>query len=257
MPSMKVFSMVLSVLIVGSLYSQAVAQVADETPSQPIHGPITTLRETISTKKSNPSDLPPSSLSPKVSAETPPFRRQFGLGVTGIFAQGVLYTFAKDPWSYYHGGVQGDFLFQVHPRVTLELSGGVIFSDAVNQKGERLTESPVSLGLRVYVKNFSHYKKCFDWTPYVAFAPQLNILWNGTPTSDYVKTGGISFSTSPSSLYLGANLGVGVEFRIYEHFSLNADLRGFGQGPLDSAGTGVTLASRYGLRFALGIAGYF
>ncbi len=207
--------------------------------------------------QASPSPKKDSSVSPlkKPPAFSQTFHRQFGIGLTGVFGSGVFYPFQEGTWSYYHGGIQLDILGRLHPRLTLEVSPGVLISNARDLDDHLLVEFVSSVGLRIYLLSLPPQPEKVVFMPYVVAGFQLNALFGADPVPDF--SGQYSYYTIPPSLYLGAFLGLGTEVRLKEHLALQIDIRGFAQGALDVYRYQVYLPPRLGVRFGVGIAWYF
>ncbi len=186
---------------------------------------------------------------------SPKFNLQFGLGITGIVASGVLYPFAYESWSYYFGGIQLDFLWRVHSRLTLQFSPGILISDTRDEWNQLLVEVPFSLGLRIHLRALPKEDSGVFVMPYAALGFQMNFLFGAGPTYDSQSL--YDYYTIPPSLYLGANLGAGVELRLHKHFAIHGEVRGFAQGPVNIRGYDVYLPPRIGLYLGTGLAAYF
>ncbi len=201
-----------------------------------------------------------------VSVKTPgiklvfesPFNPQFGLGLTGIFAQGLWGL--PEGNGIYHGGFQINFLWRVHPRVTLELSGGGVFSNRFAETGERLSEAVLSPGVRVFLTMPKDNRvKFFQILPYVTAGPELTALY---PQIHYEST-----TVGPNSvlhiertyplLYMGGHVGLGVEMRLSSYVALTLDAKFLAQGAIDFWGDSKQHSpARLGVRGSFGLAFY-
>ena len=189
------------------------------------------------------------------------FHSQWGLGATLTPASRLWYlgklSYPTDsvPDSNFLLGIQADLLWRVHPRLTLNLSAGV-FGVPFGYASD--IEYPISLGVRVYLRSLPQNTRRVYLMPYLVGAFQMTVQAD-TSYYGFDGFGGAYYMVRDpaAALHLGGNVGVGLEVRYKHHFTLSADLRAVGQGPIDVYGYGKNLYSRFGLTLNLGLAGYF
>ncbi len=177
------------------------------------------------------------------------FQKQFGIGGTMIPVYGAWYLGREGG---YYGGVQLDFLGRVHPQLTLEGSVGIIAA------ARSLIEFPISLGMRVYLRALPTRIDRIYLMPYLTVGFQVGIPLD---RSRYFYIDGFGGSypqvySPAAALYIGANLGAGLEIRFKRHFAMNVDLRFTGDGAVDIYQYERNIYPRLGLRLGIGVAGY-
>lgn len=142
------------------------------------------------------------------------FRPQLGFGLRILGAWNAnAYTDVGQ------GGVAGDLLFRVHPRLTLELSAAWLgtTSNSEYQTSYSRTDVPLTLGTRIHLGNPGWIA-----SPYLALATGGGWARAYTPVADEL---GFLYEATDSGWFWDAQLGGGFELRVGRHFALLMDLR--------------------------------
>lgn len=253
----------------------ALAQDAPPLPPPPVYGspvspePYPTVQPGAPVYSPAPMYAPPAYGAPPVYAQppvyvrppSPPprpwgFRPQFGLGIRFLGAWNAnAYTDVGQ------GGVAGDLLFRVHPRLTLELSAAWLSTttDSEYQTSYSRRDVPLTLGTRIHLGNPSWLA-----SPYLALASGGGWARAYTPVADEF---GFLYEASDAGWFWDAQLGGGLELRLGHHFALNLDLRlasrlRVDKQPrlevIDFSGAAVPILShQFGALFQFGLAAYF
>jgi hypothetical protein len=142
------------------------------------------------------------------------FRPQLGIGfrVTGAWNANAYTDVGQ-------GGLAGDLLFRVHPRLTLELSAGWLSttSSSEYENAYSRTDVPFTLGARIHIGNP-------QWlaSPYVLLAAGGGWARAYTPVVDEF---GALYEASDAGWFLDGQAGGGLELRLGHHVAINMDLR--------------------------------
>lgn len=144
----------------------------------------------------------------------PVFRPQLGLGfrVTGAWSANAYTDVGQ-------GGLAGDLLFRVHPRLTLELSAGWLSTTNSSEfeTAYSRTDVPFTLGARIHLGSP-------QWlaSPYVVLAAGGGWARAYTPVFDEF---GNLFEATDSGWFIDGQAGGGLELRLGRHVAINMDLR--------------------------------
>ena len=184
------------------------------------------------------------------------FRPQLGLGVR------CLGAWSANAYSDVgQGGVAGDLLFRVHPRLTLELTAAWLgtTSNSEFETAYSRSDVPFTLGTRIHLGN-----PAWLASPYLALATGGGWARAYTPVSDEF---GFLYETTDSGWFWDAQLGGGIELRLGRHFALNLDLRLASRVRVDKqprlevidySGASVPILShQLGAQLHLGLAAFF
>lgn len=166
-----------------------------------------------------PTYVAPPTYAPAPMTVRPPapryaFRPQFGLGFRAVGAWGV-----NSFTDFGQGGLSGDLLFRIHPRVTLEMTAtwlGTTYNSEA-QTGYSRYDVPLTLGVRVYPGH-----PAWVAAPYFVFATGAGWARATTPVIDQ---DGLLFDATETAWFWDGQAGGGVELRLGRHVALNADVR--------------------------------
>ncbi|MBL9003169.1 MAG: hypothetical protein JNJ46_02920 [Myxococcales bacterium] len=184
------------------------------------------------------------------------FRPQLGLGVR------FLGAWSANAYSDVgQGGVAGDLMFRVHPRLTLDLSVAWLGTTDQSefQTAYSRSDVPITLATRIHLGS-----PAWVASPYLVFATGGGWARAFTPVADQA---GFLYEASDSGWFWDGQLGGGFELRLGRHFALNMDLRltsrvRIDKQPrlevLDFSGASVPILShQFGGQLQLGLGAFF
>ena len=184
-------------------------------------------------------------------AMAPRFRPQFGLGLRGMGSWNE-----NQFGSFSQGGIGGELLFRVHPRLNLELAAQYQRSSDQTEAylGYARWDAPLTLGLRIHLGN-----AYWPISPYLVVAGGMD-----RAQATVLATDGLVYDRS--WMFEGQG-GGGVELRLGRHLAMNFDIRGVGRVRADgqrslqvfdanNIGYDI-LGNQFSLQFNFGLAAYF
>lgn len=184
-------------------------------------------------------------------AMAPRFRPQFGLGLRGMGSWNE-----NQFGSFSQGGIGGELLFRVHPRLNLELAAQYQRSSDQTEAylGYARWDAPLTLGLRIHLGN-----AYWPISPYLVVAGGMD-----RAQATVLATDGLVYDRS--WMFEGQG-GGGVELRLGRHLAMNFDIRGVGRVRADGQrslqvfdGNNIgydILGNQFSLQFNFGLAAYF